>query len=425
MKLLVLGNSNGSIDIVKYAKRIGVYTIVADYYPLEYSMAKQIADEHWEISTADVDLLEAKCLEVGVDAVVCGCSEFNIERVLDLTERLKLPFYCDRGSWHYSRDKCDFKNVCKELGIRVPKDYFISGGVLDITSKINYPVVVKPVDQCSNRGVSFCNNEKEILDAVKVVKSFSSSQNMIVEQMIKGEEWYAYYALADGEARFIALNAMYYEPGYPSNCYSITTTATNYINKYIKEMNTQIKQLLKRVGCKEGIAWVQIMLNEDDNKFYAIEMGYRLDGDMMFVPYKELIGFDSIKWLVDCSLWGGNAKTDLPNEPLGAYDKCACSYMVWTKMEGTISQIDGLDRIESMDGIQVAFHAGIGDHFDAYRPLGNILFTSKDVDEMINTIISINNLLSIRDSYENELMIKYTDFHKLRRVYREGFVKAL
>lgn len=423
MKLLILGNSNGSVDIVKYAKQVGAYTIVADYYPPERSSAKRIADEHWEISTADIDLLETKCLETNVDAVVCGCSEFNIERALDLTERLGCPFYCDRASWHYSRDKSDFKNACRELGIRVPKDYSIDQ--VRTSSKIDYPVVVKPVDQCSNKGVSFCTNEKELSSAIEIAESFSSSKKIIIEKMIQGEEWYAYYALADGVAAFIALNAMYYEPGEPSNCYSITTTATNYVTKYIEEMNKPIKKLLERIGCKEGIAWVQVMLNKEDNEFYAIEMGYRLDGDMMFVPYKELAGFDSIRWLVDCSLRGGHAKTDLPNEPHGPYRSCACSYMVWTKKEGTISRIDGLGRIEALDGVQVVFHAEVGDHFEAYRPLGNILFTSENVDEMIKTIEFVNDHLSISDLQGDELMIKFTDFQKLQRVYSEGLSEVL
>lgn len=55
-KLLVLGGKPiGSLDIVEYAKRQGVRTIVADFLPPSQSPAKQIADEAWDISTADVD----------------------------------------------------------------------------------------------------------------------------------------------------------------------------------------------------------------------------------------------------------------------------------------------------------------------------------------------------------------------------------
>lgn len=426
MKLLVLGASNGSKDIVKYAKSIGVYTIVTDYIPVEHSSLKQLADAHWEISTSDIDLLEKECKQNQVDAIICGCSEFNIEQLLSLGERLNLPVYCDRESWHYSRDKADFKLVCKDLGIRVPKDYSVSFlPTIEELEAIDYPVVVKPIDMSSNRGVSFCDNDQQLLDGIKLASSFTKSSKMIVEQKINGKEWYAYYAIAEGKSKFIALNAMYSQPGEPSFCYSITTTATDHVIKYLKEMNKPIKELLKRVGCKEGIAWVQVMLNEIDNNFYAIEMGYRLDGDMMFVPYKKLMGFDSIKWLVDYSINGRNLFSNLPKEPNKPYKQCACSYMVWTNQAGYIGSIEGLDEIARIANIEVAWHADKGEYFDKYRPLGNILFCSKDVNEMCETISKVNKLLKISDDKGNEIIIKFTDFIKLKKAYARGLLEEV
>ena len=116
--------------------------------------------------------------------------------------------------------------------------------------------------------------------------------------MLHGREWYSYYAIAQGEIRQIALNAMEKQPGELKNLYSFTTTVTDNIEKFNREINPAIKKILKAVGCREGIAWVQVMLDADD-KFYIIEMGYRLPGDMPFIVYPDIFGFDSIKWLTD------------------------------------------------------------------------------------------------------------------------------
>lgn len=61
-KLLILGTSTGSVQIVNYAKSIGIYTIVTDFFPIEQSEAKRYADECWNISTADVNQLEKNAL---------------------------------------------------------------------------------------------------------------------------------------------------------------------------------------------------------------------------------------------------------------------------------------------------------------------------------------------------------------------------
>ena len=52
-RLLVLGSNVGATDIVEYARSHGAITMVADYLPPEKSAAKQVADEHFLISTLE------------------------------------------------------------------------------------------------------------------------------------------------------------------------------------------------------------------------------------------------------------------------------------------------------------------------------------------------------------------------------------
>ena len=58
-RLLLLGTSISSIEIVNYAKLEGAYVIVTDYLPTEKSAAKKLADETAMISTTDIDALIA------------------------------------------------------------------------------------------------------------------------------------------------------------------------------------------------------------------------------------------------------------------------------------------------------------------------------------------------------------------------------
>lgn len=97
-KLLILGTSLSSMEIVQRAKQRGWYTIVTDNQPLDESPVKQAADACWAISTADTDLLEERCREEGVSAVFSGVSEFNLDRVLKMTRDLGLPCYIDEGA---------------------------------------------------------------------------------------------------------------------------------------------------------------------------------------------------------------------------------------------------------------------------------------------------------------------------------------
>lgn len=311
-KLLMLGTSLQSREIVEYAKSQGMYTIVTDYLPPEESRAKLVSDAYWMVNTGDLDTLEAKCREEGVTAVMCGVSEFNLEMTMALCKRLGLPSYCTPEAWHYSRDKADFKKLCREVGAPVAEDYFLSDALTDEElDRVSFPVVVKPVDLSCNRGISYCYDKQQLREAVRYARSLSKSPKIVVERMLHGKEWYTYYALADGEIRQICLNAMEAQPGQLKNLYSLTTDVTGNVERVMAEINPQIEAVLRRVGCREGIAWVQLMLDEDDH-FYIIEMGYRLPGDVPDAAYPVLCSFDPIRWLTDYARGIRHSAEELP-----------------------------------------------------------------------------------------------------------------
>ena len=420
-KLLMLGTSYGTGLMLDYAKSQGVHTIVTDYLEPEHSPGKLIADEYWMINTGDLDALEAKCRAENVNAVVCGISEFNLEMCMALCKRLGLPCYCTPEAWHYSRDKVDYKKLATSLGAPLATDYYLSDPpTREELDAVQYPVVVKPVDLSCNRGISYVHDEKELLEACDYARSMSKSRKLVVERMLHGEEWYGVYALADGKVSLLGLCAMYAQPGYPKFCYSITSTLSNHVEDFCRDINPHIENVLKAVGCREGYAWTQAMLDEDGH-FYIIEMGYRLDGDMMFVPFKDLLGFDTVAWIVDYALGKRNDPAQLPRSQEKAFTRCATSYMLWCNEKGgTIASIEGLDEVRSWPGVTVDSLACVGDSIRPYGPVGCILFTTDDAEEMFRLIQRVNDTVRIQNTDGENVLIYYDDFDYLRRVYREG-----
>lgn len=416
----MLGTSMISCEMIKYAKSKGVYTIVTDPRTPKESIAKQISDEYWMINTGDIDTLEKKCREEGVTAVICGISEFCLEVCMELCKRLGFPCYCTPEAWRYSRDKEAFKTLCKKLGAPVATDYYLTDALTDEElDKVVLPVVVKPVDMSGNRGVSYCHTRQELIDAYKYARSISKSSKIIVERMLHGEEWYSSYAFSNGEVRLLALNAMYSQPGEPKFCYTVTTTVSNHVEQYIKEINPHIEKVLKEVGCKEGLAWVQAMLDEDGH-FYIIEMGYRLDGDQMFMPYRQMLNYDIVHELVDMALGKKSSINDLPPSQTHAFKQCGCGLELWTNKEGILSEIRGLYIMGNTPGVFVECLHQIGDKIIKYRPLCNISFTTDTIDEMCKLIDKVNREVAFINENGEDVIIKYTNFDYLKKVYQEG-----
>ena len=82
-KMLVLGSDYGTLELVRKAKARGMYVYATDL--MTTSPTKQAADEAWMISTTDLDTLEAKCRELGInDSMIhedfmIGCDTMDID----------------------------------------------------------------------------------------------------------------------------------------------------------------------------------------------------------------------------------------------------------------------------------------------------------------------------------------------------------
>lgn len=415
-KLLMLGSTGrGTKELLLEAKRRGIYTIITDNLSIEQSPTKKYADESWMISTSEIDLLEKKCRSCNIEAIMNGISTYNISVAMELCKRLGLPCYATPEAWNYTIDKRAFKDLCISCNVPVAQDYYVSKNPTEKElQSVQYPVVVKAIDQSANRGMSYCNNKDELIAACKYARSMSSSDTVIVERKLVGREYTAWYALAGGKVSLINFASMYNQPGYPSNCYSVTTTHTNKLARYLKEVDPFFKKALKKAGCEEGIAWIEMMLDQDGH-FYVLETGYRMSGDMMARVHKTVSNFDTYSWLVDVASGKKHIESDLPQTQEEEPQRCGCSYILWSENEGEISRIDGLDEIGNISGININIDGNlkVGSKVNKHQYLFVITFDTKDSDEMCNIIKNINETVKIYDQNNNDIVIRYTDFSSL------------
>lgn len=411
-KLLMLGSSNGSREIILEAKKRGYYTIVTDYLEPEKSRAKLISDEYWMISTDDFEALEQKCKEENITGIMPGVSTFNISATIELTKRLGKQCYATLDAWQYTMDKRMFKDLCIEHNVPVAKDFFISDNPTEEEiNGIDYPVVVKAIDQSANRGMSYCFKPSEIQSACDVARAVSKSNTVVIEKMLRGHEYTAWYALSDGKASLINFSKMYNKEGYPSNCYSITTTYTDNLDKYLEEVDPYIQEAFLSAGCKEGIAWIEMMLDTDQH-FYVLEMGYRMSGDMMARVHREVSDFNSYAWLLDIAMGKKHTVADLPKPQRKLPERFGCSYILWSKEAGTITEWSGFEKIGGKYHLNVETALGIGSKVRKHQYLAVITFDASSFEEMCDVIQMINDNVIICNENEN-IIIYYDDFASL------------
>lgn len=418
-KLLVLGSDYGTIDIVREAHKMGLYVIVADL--MESSPTKEAADEAWLISTTDTDLLEKKCKEVGIDGIITGASDFNIRQSRFLCKRLGFPIYCESDkAWEISTNKRMFKDICKEIGAPVAKDYVLSDDLnKNELSLIKYPVVVKPVDKSGNRGMSYCSNEKELIEAYKYARSVSDNNVIIVERELHGPEFAVNYVLADGAINLLFFSSEHNQPGELDNLYSIIDTTSDNLKQYIDEVNDKVIEVFKAAGCRDGVAWVET-IRDTDGHFYLLEMGYRFGGEVVNVPYEKVCNFNSIKFMIEIALGVKHTESDLPHKLDKAETGVAAAYMLFSKKDNIIKSIKGLDIIEAYPNVRIDMPKRVGGVVRHHATMGVIHIYGKDIEELCDTIQKVNDNLFITDENGEGMYICFDDYKTLKEEYYKG-----
>ena len=419
-KILMLGTSLGSIEIVQTAKDMGYHTIVTDNLNPDHSNAKKAADEYWMISTNDLDRLEKKCREEKVNAIFAGISEFNLDRVKELTDRLGLPCYIETAAWKYARDKSAFKKKCREIGIPIVDEYIVSNPPLpEELTVIEYPVVVKPADGTGNKGLSICNNENELIAGCKKAREKSESGNILIERYIRGEESWRYYFLADDVIRHVYSGCVFRQPGYPTFLYIIGTCAVTDYYEFKEQVDEKCVAFLNNIGCKNGISWFQF-IKDQNGKFYALEMAQRMSADCSGKTMKKAIGVNIIEWMLELAFGKKHTAEMIPEPSKPPYKHAPFVYYQFSDRAGTIASMQGYTDLDS-ERFQVSLVAHEGDTVQKYKLMVRIVSDASTPAEMCEMIRYINAKTRILDHNNKNMYIQFTDFERimdsLRGVY--------
>lgn len=202
-KLLILGANPETAGLVMKANELGIYTIVTDYDPNAY--AKNYAQKPININAVDLDSLVEFSKKEKVDGVLVGVAEALLPTYYELCKDLDLPCYSDLDLLQTMADKKRFKEVCRQYDVPVVEEYMIEYGDEESYKKVKLPVVVKPVDSCSSKGISVCNTYEELVVGIEKALTFSKSKTLLIEKYMTGEEVIVYYIFQEGEPILVAM----------------------------------------------------------------------------------------------------------------------------------------------------------------------------------------------------------------------------
>ena len=179
MKILVLAGGADQIALINEFKARGHETILVDYF--ENPPARPYADKHIVASTLDVERVKEIAIDQKVDLITTACTDQALLTVANVSEQLGLPCYLSYQTGLNVTNKSYMKNVLLANNIPTAKFVILDKVDLDAVKDFSLPLVVKPVDCNSSKGVKRIDDIADITKYLEEAIKLSRSKKAIVE----------------------------------------------------------------------------------------------------------------------------------------------------------------------------------------------------------------------------------------------------
>ena len=287
-------------ELIKKLKSRNYYVVLIDY--LDNSPGIEYADEHIQESTLD----QEKVLEIAqnreVDLVISTCIDQANSVCCYVAEKLNLPRPYDYQTSLNVTDKGLMKKNMVDNGIPT-SPYFVVQSVDDICwEKVQYPVVVKPVDCNSSKGVHRADTIEEVCRYVEEDLSYSRKGNAIIEGFNEGVEIqvdcfatddYAEVLLTRQKKKIVGDNGMVLQ-----STGSIIPAILS--EKELQQVKDIAITIAKGFGLKNTPFFYQAIVTV--NGISVLEFAPRIGGGLSFYLLKEIAGVDSVEVAIDSFL---------------------------------------------------------------------------------------------------------------------------
>ena len=413
-KILILGATEHSKHIIDVARKWGIYTIVTDY--VKNSPAKAYADKAYDVSTLDVDALISLCREEKIDGVIAGYVDINLVPYYKLCCALNLPYYLDEKQFNETMNKNNFKKNCRKFNLHAARD-IDEDTYLHHPEAIDYPIIVKPADSYSSKGISVCEKQADLPKALDLAMQFSTCKEIVVEEFIEADDVYLYFTVQDG---VLSLSAMAdrllnnEQPGFAPQPVGYFFPS-KYIDIYYEKIHDNLQKMITHIGLKNCSFFMQGFVVENNITFF--EMGLRLSGGCGYLQIRNQNEIDQVEMHIQYAITGKFGDKKLTEYDNARFKKPACVVVVLLN-DGTIKSINGLEKVEqdpSCFHILQLRHEGdvLAAKGTLNQVFARIYLCNDTVEKLDKSIKNIKDSLSIIDINGKNMIMNLFDEDKV------------
>ncbi len=297
---MILGTNEYQNPLILRAKELGYETHVYGWPVGE--IGEKTADVYHPVNVLDYDTMWKECQELQPCGVVSICSEVCMHPTNYLLRKLGIP--CN-SLWtdQISTDKFLMRKVMKEGGVVSPnfmlvKENFNETDIINSIKDFTFPLICKPVDLSSSRGVMKIDKLQQLKAALRYAFEWSEKKEVILEEYIDGPEYSGECIAYQGQYKLLAITEKH------------TTGAPHFVETGHKQpaelpegMFEKIEQTLYKAFAAMKIEYGAIHPEfriTKDGKIFFMEIATRMGGDCIGTDLTPLSsGYDFMGMVIN------------------------------------------------------------------------------------------------------------------------------
>lgn len=341
-KLMILGGSRYALPVIEAAKKLGIYTITADYLP--DNIAHKYSDEYVNVSIIDKEATLEVARKLNIDGIMSFGCDPGVVTAAYVAEKMGMPNVGPYESVCILQNKGKFRQFLTEHGFTVPtaKGYKNVEEALNDVGMFHWPVIVKPTDSAGSKGVTRVNNPDDLKKSIEYALSYSRSNEFIIEDFITqhGFSSDTDSFSVDGELKFVSFNCQRFDANainpYTPAAYSWPSSMST---EHQKELKNEIQRLIKLLGMRTAVYNIETR-EGTDGKAYIMEVSPRGGGNRLAECLRYATGVDMITNMVKYSV--GLPIDNIEQKP---YDGCWAEIILHSDKPGVFEELWISDEI--------------------------------------------------------------------------------
>ena len=345
--------------VIKKARELGYYVYCLDADP--HAMGFDSANEYAVINIVDQEACLQYARDKQVDGVLTAATDFSVLTMSYIAQEMGLPGI-NYASAQLIKNKakvrkCLFDAHADDTGY----SYEITSleEAREVLPKIEFPIMMKPVDGSGSRGASKVERPEDFEKACEFAMSGSISHRAVAEPFVVGKEYGVESFVDNGEIHVLGVmqKDMTNPPYYAELGHAMPSGLSDEMESKVKAC---ARKALFALGVNHGSVNMDVLITETGD-VHIVDVGARMGGNLIgshIIPRGT--GIDYMGNMIRAAV---GDSTDF--KPQWTPMPVATKLLALTP--GTVKELPDFRKLEIENDVQIEHHLHVGDTINEYH----------------------------------------------------------